>query len=245
MSDQTRDILHAVGRRLDDARDLLDAAAEQAAALERSLHAHEYAVNNVHWDVAKLLLEPQPGRPTLRLVHAKAEDLADQLRHSTTAADQIHDKLSAAGQHLQHTDRLIGALAADTIDSTDPAHAAAVAALSSRAERLSTLVAAATPLADRAHQQLGSAYQALEQGVRASAGPDLDEFQQFWSLDRGVYDSSRQLASARTSTRDGAELTEHAARSGTLTAAHARHLLHHHEGPSPASTSRGPSGPAI
>jgi len=241
VSDQTRDIIQAVGRRLDDARDLLDAAVEQTAALERSLRKHEYTVNDVHWDAAKLLLEPQPGRPTLHLVHAKAEDLAEQLRHSTAAAEQIHDKLSAAGQQLQHTDRLIGALAA-----ADPDHAAAVAALSSRAERLSTLVQVATPLADRAHQQLDSAYQALEQGVRASAGPNLDDFQQFWTLDRGVYDSSRDLASARTSTRDGAELTEHAVHSGTVTAAHARDLLRHHQQVhSPTPTPRGPSGPAI
>ena len=249
MSDQTRDIVQAVGRRLDDARDLLDAAVEQATALERSLRGHENTVNDVHWDAAKLLLEPQPGRPTLHLVHTKAADLADQLRHSTTTADQIHDKLIAAGQQLQHTDRLIGALAADSTDSTestDPERATAVAALSSRAERLSTLVAAATPLADRAHQQLGSAREALEQGVRASSGPGLDEFQQFWTLDRGVYDSSRDLASAHTRTRDGAELTEHAARTGTLTAAHARDLLRHHQpGHPPAPTVHGPSGPAI
>lgn len=203
----------------------------------------------MHWDASKLLLEPQPGRPTLHLVHAKAEDLTQQLRHSTTVAEQIHDKLSAAGQQLQHTDRLIGALAAADPDpdaAADPGRAAAVAALSSRAERLSTLVQVATPLADRAHQQLDSAYHALEQGVRASAGANLDEFRQFWTLDRGVYDSSRDLAAARTSTRDGAELTGHAVHSGTVTAAHARNLLRHHQpGYSPTPTPRGPSGPAI
>ncbi len=47
MSDQTRDIVQAVGRRLDDARDLLDAAVEQATALERSLRGHKYRLRSV------------------------------------------------------------------------------------------------------------------------------------------------------------------------------------------------------
>ena len=133
MSDQPREILHAVTRRLDDTADLLDAAMEQATALERSLRKHEYAINDLHWDTAKILLDPNPDRPSLRAVQAGAEQLAEQLRHSTPTAVQIHETLRAAGQHLQHTDRLIGALAG-TSDSVD--HAAEVGILSSRAERL-------------------------------------------------------------------------------------------------------------
>lgn len=243
MNDQTRDILHAVGRRLDDARDLKDAAVEHSTALERSLGGHEYAVNDLHWDAAKVLLDPEPHRPALRAVRTGAEQLLERLRDSTMAADQIHDMLLAGGQHLRHIDRLLGALGAA---STEPAHAAEVAALSSRAQRRSTLVDVATPLADRANQQLRSAREALESGVTASADPKLDGFQKFWSLDRGVVDTSRQLASARKSSRDGSELTEHAVHSGTVTAAHARDLLRHHQqGHSPAPTVPGPSGPTI
>ncbi len=245
MSDQTRDILLAAGRRLDDARDLLDAAMEQTTALERSLREHEYAINDLHWDTAKVLLEPEPSRHALRTVQTAADHLVEQLHHGSIVADRIHDSLSAGGRHLQHTDRLLGALSAA---SDDPLHAAGVARLTGRADRLNTLVQLATPLADRAHQQLESARQALQDGVTSSAEPSRDQFQRFWSLDRGIFESSRELAHARTSTRDGAELTEHAARSVTLTAAHARDLLRHHpQTPSHylSPTPRGPSGPTI
>jgi len=53
MSKQARGILQAVGRRLDDTRDLLDAAMEQATALERSLRDHEDTVNDLRWDAAR------------------------------------------------------------------------------------------------------------------------------------------------------------------------------------------------
>jgi len=245
VSDQTRDILHAIGRRLDDARELLDAAVARSTALERNLRGHEYAVNDLHWDAAKVLLDPDPDRPALRAVRTGAEQLLEQLRDSTIAADQIHDQLSAAGGHLRHTDRLIGALGA----STHPVHAGQVAALANRAERLASLIEVATPLADRAHQQLRSAREALESGVTASADPNLDGFAKFGSLDRGVIDTTRQLAAVRISSRDGAELTEHAVHSGTVTAASARDLLRHHQqrhppAPTPPGPS-GPSGPAI
>jgi len=207
MSEQARGILQAVGRRLDDTRDLLDAAMEQATALERSLRDHEDTVNDLHWDAAK-----------------------------------IHDKLQAAGQHLRHTDRLIGALGAA---STDPAHATGVAILSSRAERLTTLVEIAKPLADRARQQLGYAHDALEYGVTSSTEPGRDQLQMFWSLDRGVFDTARELARARNSTRDGAELTEHAIHSGALTGAHARSMLRPHLRPATSPTGDGLSGPTI
>jgi len=129
MSDQTRDVLLAVGRRLDDARDLLDAAAEQATVLERSLRGHEYAINDLHWDAAKVLLDPEPTRPAMRAVQVGVEQLLEQLRDSTTIADQLRDTLSAAGQQLRHTDRLIGALGAASLD---PVHAVEVATLFGR-----------------------------------------------------------------------------------------------------------------
>jgi hypothetical protein len=110
MSGQARGILQAVGRRLEDTRDLLDAAMEQATAFERSLRGHEDIVNDLRWDAAKILLDPNSSRSTLRAVQAGAQQLTEQLRH---------------------TDRLIGALGAA---STDPAHATGVAILSSRAE---------------------------------------------------------------------------------------------------------------
>jgi len=242
MSEQARGILQAVGRRLDDTRDLLDAAMEQATALERSLRDHEDTVNDLRWDAAKILLDPNSSRSTLRAVQAGAQQLTEQLRHSTHAAATIHDKLEAAGQHLRHTDRLIGALGAA---STDPAHATGVAILSSRAERLTTLVEIAKPLADRARQQLGYAHDALEYGVTSSTEPGRDQLQMFWSLDRGVFDTARELARARNSTRDGAELTEHAIQSGALTGAHARSMLRPHLRPATSPTGDGLSGPTI
>ena len=46
MSVQARGILRAVGRPLDDTADLLDAAMEQATALQRSLRENAYTVND-------------------------------------------------------------------------------------------------------------------------------------------------------------------------------------------------------
>jgi len=120
-----------------------------------------------------------------------------------------------------------------------------VAILSSRAERLTTLVEIAKPLADRARQQLGYAHDALEHGVTSSTEPGRDQLQMFWSLDRGVFDTARELARARNSTRDGAELTEHAIHSGALTGAHARSMLRPHLRPATSPTGDGLSGPTI
>ncbi len=162
MSDQTRDVLLAVGRRLDDARDLLDAAAEQATVLERSLRGHEYAINDLHWDAAKVLLDPEPTRPAMRAVQVGAEQLLEQLRDSTTIADQLRDTLSAAGQQLRHTDRLIGALGAASLD---PVHAVEVATLFGSG----TVTAAHTRDLLRRHQQQHSA----APSTRGPSGPAL------------------------------------------------------------------------
>ncbi len=107
MSDQTRNIVQAVSRRLHQARELLDAAAEQTAALQRSMRQHDYALN---WDAAQALLDSAPSRPAWSAFQGGAEHLLEQLRDSTTSAARLHDTLSAAGRQLQHTDRLIGAL---------------------------------------------------------------------------------------------------------------------------------------
>ena len=52
MSAQALGILHAVDRRLDDTRDLPDAARKQATGPERSLRDHKYTVNDLHWNAA-------------------------------------------------------------------------------------------------------------------------------------------------------------------------------------------------
>jgi len=52
-----------------------------------------------------------------------------------------------------------------------------VAILSSRADRLTTLVEIAKPLADRARQQLGYAHDALEYGVTSSTEPGRAQLQ--------------------------------------------------------------------
>ena len=57
MSEQPRGILQAVGRRLDDTRDLLEAAMEQATALERSLRDHERRPSR------RAGIRSQPGSP--------------------------------------------------------------------------------------------------------------------------------------------------------------------------------------
>ena len=98
--------MQAVSRRLHQARELLDAAAEQTAALQRSMRQHDYALN---WEAAQALLDSGPNRPAWSALQGGAEHLLEQLRDSTSAA-RLHDTLSAAGRQLQHTDRLIGAL---------------------------------------------------------------------------------------------------------------------------------------
>ena len=114
--------------------------------------------------------------------------------------------------------------------------------MTARASRLNTLVELATPLASPAAQQLGHAQDALERGLMFADDPRLDRFQRFWSVNHGMLDTTRKLSAARSSARDGTELTEHAIRSGTLTSAHARDMLRLHQtGPHPTSATRGPA----
>ena len=47
-------------------------------------------------------------------------------------------------------------------------------------------------------------------------------------MDVGIFDGSRAVAQARTTTRDGTELLERAVHTGTLTAVQARNTLRHH-----------------
>jgi len=51
-----------------------------------------------------------------------------------------------------------------------------------------------------------------------------ETFHQFWSVDRGIFDTARELAHAHTHTSatEGAEHAEHAEHASTLTAAHTR-----------------------
>jgi len=88
--------------------------------------------------------------------------------------------------------------------------------------------------------------------------PGYDTFHQFWNLDRGLFDTAREISDARTSATHGAELTEHAVNATTVTAAHTRDMQRlrghtpHQPGryPYPATQARpgrtaGPAGPAI
>jgi len=91
--------VQAVSRRLHQARELL-AAAEQTAALQRSMRQHDYALN---WEAAQALLDSGPNRPAWSAFQGGAEHLLEQLRDSTTSAARLHDTPSAAGRQLQHT----------------------------------------------------------------------------------------------------------------------------------------------
>ncbi len=95
--------------------------------------------------------------------------------------------------------------------------------LATRLERLNTLVDLATPLAERTSTRIEQGYRALEAGLMQTGDRSADTFHQFWSVYRGIFDTARELAHARASATDGAELTEHAATASTLTAAHPRH----------------------
>ena len=128
--------------------------------------------------------------------------------------------------------------------------AAEVAVLATRTERLATLVEGAIPLAERAQQQLGQAQEILQRQVGSGAAPAADRFQRFWAVDVGIFDGSRAVAQARTTTRDGTELLERAVHTGTLTAVQARNTLRqhttlpHHE-PPPSAGPAVPAGPSI
>lgn len=91
--------MQSVSRRLHEARELL-AAAEQTAALQRSMRQHDYALN---WEAAQALLDSGPNRPAWSALQGGAEHLLEQLRDSTTSAARLHDTPSAAGRQPQHT----------------------------------------------------------------------------------------------------------------------------------------------
>jgi len=100
--------------------------------------------------------------------------------------------------------------------------------LATRLERLNTLVELATPLAERTSTRIEQANRALEAGLMQTGDRSAETFHQFWNLDRGIFDTARELAhahaSAHASATDGAELTEHAVNASTRTAAHTRDM---------------------
>jgi len=168
---------------------------------------------------------------------------------SAAAASTGHTLLTSAGRQVGHAQRLIselgelGGLGGEVL-------AAEVAVLATRTERLATLVEGAIPLAERAQQQLGQAQEILQRQVGYGAAPATDRFQRFWAVDVGIFDGSRAVAQARTTTRDGTELLERAVHTGTLTAVQARNTLRqhttlpHHE-PPPSAGPAVPAGPSI
>ena len=248
--------LQAITRRLDDTRDLLEAAVQHLTTLEERLRRHDYAINDLHWDAARILTSDDPdaaGTPeadrTLRAVQDGSEQLVQDLRTSAAAATTGHTLLAGAGWQLRHAHRLIGELG-DVDEVNGDGLATEVAVLATRTERLSTLVEGAIPLADRAQQQLGQAREVLHRQVTAGAPPDTDRFQRFWAVDVGIFDGSRALAQARTTAHDGAELLQRAVHTGTLTAVQARNVLRqhsplpHHQPPPPLGPAA-PAGPSI
>ncbi len=105
LSDQTRNIVQSVSRRLHEARELL-AAAEQTAALQRSMRQHDYALN---WEAAQALLDSGPNRPAWSALQGGAEHLLEQLRDSTTsAAGSTTPRPLPGGVSWSTPDRLIG-----------------------------------------------------------------------------------------------------------------------------------------
>jgi hypothetical protein len=51
------------------------------------------------------------------------------------------------------------------------------------------------------------------------------ELQRFWALDVGIFDSSRTVAQARTTSRDSAEITGRAVRAGAVPSGQVRGLI--------------------
>lgn len=248
------EILQAVALRLDDTRDLLELATQHLTVLEERVRRHDYTINDLHWDAARILTSAAPhmaatpaGQRALRSVQDGSEDLAREIRSSAATAGTTHQLLSRAGRQLTDVDRLIGALGTAEGEPLSTR----VAVLAGRTERLSMLVEVATPLAERSQRQLAEAQEVLERQVSASAEPDVDRFQQFWALDVGVFDGARAVAQARTTTRDGAELTGRAVHAGAVTSVQVRDLLHHHSRSPrhrprpPASGPGAPPGPSI
>lgn len=259
-TDEMPPILTTIAGRLDDTRDLLEGATTHLRALEEQVKRHEYTINDLHWDAARILTSDTPeavtgpaGQRALRAVQLSTEDLAQDIQRSTATAGATHQLLTAAGQELAVADRLIGELNTGGLDTGGGGPLTAGAAvdigvLAGRTERLSMLLEVATPLAERVQQQLAEARSLLEQQVSASAKPDLDRFQQFWALDVGIFEGSRAVAQARAGVRDGSELVERAVHAGAVTSMqvgdlrhhHTHHHTHHHPPPT-----TGPTGPTI
>jgi hypothetical protein len=257
--DEVPQILTVIGGRLDDTRDLLEVATTHLRALGEQVKRHEYTINDLHWDAARILTSDSPeavtggsGQRALRAVQVGTEELAREIQRSGATAGSTHQLLTTAGQELAVADRLIGELNTGGLNTggRGPLTAQAavdVAILAGRTERLSMLLEVATPLAERVQQQLSEARSLLEQQVGASARPDLDRFQQFWALDVGIFESSRAVAQARAGVRDGSELAERAVHAGGVTSVQVRDLRrrHTHHQPPPTTGPTGPTGPAI
>ena len=263
-TDDMPQVLTALAGRLDDTRDLLEVATTHLRALAEQVKRHEYTINDLHWDAARILTSDTPeavtgsaGQRALRAVQLGTEDLVQGIQRSTATAGATHQLLTAASQELAAADRLIGELNTGGLNTgglntggRGPLTAEAavdVAVLAGRTERLSMLLEVATPLAERVQQQLTEARSLLEQQVSASAKPDLDRFQQFWALDVGIFESSRAVAQARAGVRDGSELAERAVHAGGVTSLQVRDLRRHHihHQPPPATGPTSPTGPAI
>ena len=255
-TDEMPQILTAIADRLDNTRDLLEVATTHLRALEEEVKRHEYTINDLHWDAARILTSDTPqavtgpaGQRALRAVQLGTEELAQDIQRSTTTAGATHQLLTAAGQELSVADRLIGELTTGGLNTGGPLPAVAavdVAVLAGRTERLSMLLEVATPLAERVQQQLSEARSLIEQHVTASAKPYLDRFQQFWALDVGILEGSRAVAQARAGVRDGSELAERAVHAGAVTLVQVRELRRHHtHHPPPATGPIGPIGPTI
>lgn len=252
-------ILTTIAGRLDGARDLLEVATAHLRELEERVKRHEYTINDLHWDAARILTSDTPqevagvsGQRALRAVQIGTEELAQDIQRSTATAGATHQLLTSAGQELTVVDRLIGDLTTGTpIPSGGaplPAAAAVDAAvLAGRSERLSMLLEVATPLAERVQQQLAEARRLLQQQVSASARPNLDRFQQFWALDVGIFEGSRVVAQARAGVRNGSEVAERAVHAGAVASMQVHDLRHQHtHRPAPPSTGpTSPAGPAI
>ncbi len=248
--------LQAITRRLDDTQDLLEAAVQHLSTLETRLMRHDYAIHDLHWDAARILTSDNPnaadtpeGLQTMRAVKDGSDQLVQDLRTSAAAASTGHTLLTSAGRQVGHAQRLIGDLR-DLGDLGGAALTTEVTVLATRAERLATLVEGAIPLAERAQRQLGQAQEILQRQVSAGAPPETDRFQRFWAADVGIFDGSRAIAQARTTTRDGAELLERAVHTGTLTAVQARNALRQHtplphHPPPPSLGPAAPTGPSI
>ncbi len=249
------EVLQAITLRLDDTRDLLEVATQHLTVLQERVKRHDYAINDLHWDAARILtsgdnptIVTPTERATVRAVQDGSKELAGEIRRSAATAETAHELLSRAGRQLTHVDGLIESLRTADAEPLSAEAAVEVATLAGRTERLSMLVEVATPLAERAQRQLNDAQEILQRQVSDSTSPDVSRVQQFWFLDVDLFDGSRAVAHARATIRDGAELTGRAVDVGTLTAVQVRGVLNLHAQPPqhrhhPTSTA-GPAAPA-